>query len=281
MSVMSTPDQIAEATEEARRSAARAGVSIRGLDGHRELGTASELLGQIWGLVDPRDFLEPSLLVAMEHAGNYVVGAFENEEMVGACMGFFAMPLGSTLHSHITGVVPRLAGRGVGTALKLHQRAWCLARGITRVTWTYDPLVGRNAAFNLSRLGVRVEEYLVDFYGPMTDGRNRGQPTDRLMVAWDLLGVRSESSNDDTRPPHVTLGSSADGAPLLGSPPSEGERRCAVRVPVDVEELRAADADLATRWRYAVRAVMTTLLDDGWTVVGFDRAGGGYLFERG
>jgi predicted GNAT superfamily acetyltransferase len=239
------------------------------------------MLGQIWGLVDPRDFLEPSLLVAMEHAGNYVVGAFEDEEMVGACMGFFAMPLGSTLHSHITGVVPRLAGRGVGTALKLHQRAWCLARGITRITWTYDPLIGRNAAFNLSRLGVRVEEYLVDFYGPMTDARNRGQPTDRLMVAWDLAGSRSKPSKDDTRPSHMALGSSADGAPLPGSPPSEDETWCTVRVPADVEELRATDVDLATRWRYAVRAAMTALLDQGWTVVGFDRTDGGYVFERG
>jgi predicted GNAT superfamily acetyltransferase len=277
---MSTPDLIAEATEEARRSAAGAGVSIRGLDRHPELGTASDLLGQIWGLVDPRDFLEPSLLVAMEHAGNYVAGAFEDNEMVGACVGFFATPLGTTLHSHITGVVPRLAGRGVGTALKLHQRAWCLARGITRITWTYDPLVGRNAAFNLSRLGVRVVEYLVDFYGPMTDARNRGQPTDRLMVAWDLEGTRPKPSDDDTEPSFVALGSSDDGGPRLGDPPATGETRSTVRVPADVEGLRAADADLATRWRYAVRAAMTALLDEGWTVVGFDRTDG-YLFERG
>jgi predicted GNAT superfamily acetyltransferase len=277
---MSPPDLVAEATEEARRSATGAGVAIRGLGGHPELGTASDLLGQIWGLVDPRDFLEPSLLVAMEHAGNYVAGAFEDNEMVGACMGFFATPVGSTLHSHITGVVPRLAGRGVGTALKLHQRAWCLARGITRITWTYDPLVGRNAAFNLSRLGVRVVEYLVDFYGPMTDARNRGQPTDRLMVAWDLEGSRPKPSDDDTRPSRVALGSSADGGPLPGGPPPEDETRCTVAVPADIEGLRAVDADLATRWRYAVRSAMTALIDEGWTVVGFDRTDG-YVFERG
>jgi predicted GNAT superfamily acetyltransferase len=277
---MSPPDLVTEATEAARRSAAGAGVTIRGLDGHPELGTASELLGQIWGLVDPRDFLEPSLLVAMEHAGNYVTGAFEDNEMVGACVGFFGTPLGSTLHSHITGVVPRLAGRGVGTALKLHQRAWCLARGITRITWTYDPLVGRNAAFNLSRLGVRVVEYLIDFYGPMTDARNRGQPTDRLMVAWDLEGGRPKPSEDGTRPSRVVLGSSADGGPRLGDPSAAAETRCTVGVPADIEGLRAVDADLATRWRYAVRSAMTALLDEGWTVVGFDRIDG-YVFERG
>jgi predicted GNAT superfamily acetyltransferase len=277
---MRTTEQIDRAEQRAQESADRAGVSIRGLTDHPQMGTASELLGQIWGLVDPRDHLEPSLLVAMEHAGNYVSGAFEDGEMVGASVGFFAVPLGTTLHSHITGVVPRIAGAGVGTALKLHQRAWCLARGITTITWTYDPLVARNAAFNLSRLGVRVEEYLVDFYGPMSDARNRDQPTDRLMVAWPLADSRPEPLDKDGRQHHVALGSSAGGAPEAGTPPPGTARRCTVRVPSDIESLRAADADLATRWRYAVRTAMRSLLGEGWMVVGFDRTNADYVLER-
>jgi predicted GNAT superfamily acetyltransferase len=200
--------------------------------------------------------------------------------MVGASVGFFAVPLGCTLHSHITGVVPRLAGAGVGTALKLHQRAWCLARGITTVTWTYDPLVARNAAYNLSRLGVHVVEYLVDFYGPMSDSRNRGQPTDRLMVAWRLDDHGSVPLGPGAGRPHVLLGSSSDGEPVAGPRPRDAASRCTVRVPSDIESLRAADSGLATRWRYAVRTAMASLFEDGWTVVGFDRADADYLFER-
>ncbi len=35
-------------------------------------------------------------------------------------------------------------------------------------------------------LGARPERYHVDFYGPMDDGPNRGQPTDRVDAVWDL-----------------------------------------------------------------------------------------------
>ena len=79
-----------------------------------------------------------------------------------------------------------MAGRHVGFALKLHQRAWCLDRGITLLEWTYDPLVARNAYFNLGKLGARVAEYLPDFYGVMGDGINRYDESDRILVHWSL-----------------------------------------------------------------------------------------------
>ena len=74
----------------------------------------------------------------------------------------------------------------MGFALKLHQRAWCLDRGITLMEWTYDPLVARNAYFNLSKLGATVAEYLPDFYGVMGDGINRFDESDRILVHWPL-----------------------------------------------------------------------------------------------
>ena len=106
--------------------------------------------------------------------------------MVGASVAFFTEPLGAAMHSHITGVLPGTAGRGVGAALKWHQRQWALERGLSRITWTYDPLIARNSYFNLARLGARPDTYFVDFYGLMNDGPNRGQPTDRMQVVWDL-----------------------------------------------------------------------------------------------
>ena len=57
------------------------------------------------------------------------------------------------------------------------------------VTWTLDPLVSRNAHLNLVTLGARVEHYLVDLYGPMRDGLNRGDPSDRLLVRWELASA--------------------------------------------------------------------------------------------
>src|SRR4029450_5155871 len=126
------------------------------------------------------------LLRALAHAGSYVAGAFAGTRMVGASAGFFTAPPDPGLHSHITGVAPTGQHHGVGFALKVHQRAWALARGIRVVAWTFDPLVARNAWFNLAKLGARPTGSLEDFYGPMTDAINAGMASDRLLLAWEL-----------------------------------------------------------------------------------------------
>jgi predicted GNAT superfamily acetyltransferase len=102
--------------------------------------------------------------------------------MIGACAAFPAADGG--LHSDITGVAAR--GIGAGFAIKRRQRAWALARGITTITWTFDQLVRRNAYFNLARLAARATEYMPDFYGEMPDELNAGDPSDRLLLSWDL-----------------------------------------------------------------------------------------------
>ena len=73
------------------------------------------------------------------------MGAFAGTRMVGASAGFFSAPPDPALHSHITGVAPGGQHRGIGFALKLHQRAWALARAVPVIVWTFDPLVARNA----------------------------------------------------------------------------------------------------------------------------------------
>ena len=54
------------------------------------------------------------------------------------------------------------------------------------IAWTYDPLIRRNAYFNLVKLGARPAEYLRNFYGAMDDAINGGTETDRMLVHWDL-----------------------------------------------------------------------------------------------
>jgi predicted GNAT superfamily acetyltransferase len=267
------------ALRDAGAAAAKAGVDIRSLQHADELLQVTRLFGEIWQ-VGGRELIERDLLVAMAHAGNYIVGAYDKDRMVGACVGFFGEPIGRSLHSHIAGVDAGLTGRGVGTAMKQHQRAWCLQRGITQITWTFDPLVARNAAFNLLRLGARVEEYLVEFYGPMNDGRNLSQPSDRLWVVWDLdAGARSSAIAEPSEKASVALSESAEGYPVW-SGVGVASGQATIRVPSDIEALRTSDPDLAARWRYAVRDAMTGLLDGGWVVAGFDRSGAAYIFER-
>ena len=186
-----TSGPVAQARAVAATAARRAGVEIRPLETIEEMTAACRLLDDVWE-IPPTETSEvrPSLLRALGHAGSYLVAAHLTDgprrgEMVAASVAFFGTPVGVSLHSHITGVVSG-AGRGIGSAVKWHQRAWAIERGLSRITWTYDPLIARNSYFNVHRLGACPQRYHVDFYGPMDDGPNRGQPTDRVDAVWEL-----------------------------------------------------------------------------------------------
>ncbi|MFC6345542.1 GNAT family N-acetyltransferase, partial [Nocardioides hankookensis] len=150
-----------------------------------ELAAVVALYADIWGR-DANPPMTLELLRAFTKAGNYVGGAFEGDRLVGACVGFFHAPAEDALHSHIAGVAGDVLGRHVGFALKLHQRAWAMLRGVSEIAWTFDPLVSRNAYFNLVKLAARPAEYLPNFYGAMLDTLNGDDDSDRLLVRWSL-----------------------------------------------------------------------------------------------
>lgn len=180
------------AAERAALAAARtAGVEVTELRSVAELRRAAALFGQVWATAPEASPGPADLLRALSHAGNYVAGAWRAGELVGCSVGFLGLAAGRLhLHSHVTGVVPGGQGAGVGFALKQHQRAWALARQITEIGWTYDPLIRRNAFFNLVKLGAEVVAYEPCFYGEMTDGINAGDESDRCVVRWRLLDER-------------------------------------------------------------------------------------------
>ncbi|WGL52504.1 GNAT family N-acetyltransferase [Nocardioides sp. BP30] len=243
--------ELAQADTDAAKAVAKAGVEVRELHDLGDLHGLADLFVTIWGGNEP--LISGDLLRAMSKAGSYVVGAYRGERMVGGCVGFHEAPGARTLHSHIAGVLPELIGHAIGSALKLHQRAWALHRGITAIEWTYDPLVARNAYFNIVKLGARPAEYLTNFYGAMNDAINGVDDSDRILIRWDLLDPPTRSSE----------------------PTQEGEW---VPVPADIEGLRVADLEGARAWRTQLRQALAPRLDRGWRIVGFDRASG-YLLE--
>lgn len=255
------------ARSQAAEAAARARVRVRPLHGIDDMRAAAEVLDEIWGTDQSNPQLDPRLMVAIEEAGGYVVGVTDEADLlVGAAVGFPRQPEG--LHSHIAGVLPQSALRGVGTAVKLHQRAWCLERGMRSVTWTFDPLVSRNAHLNLVTLGARVEHYLVDVYGPMRDALNRGDPSDRLLVRWPLASA-SRQDLQASGPRVIREGD--DGAPVFSPAPSH-EETLLVAVPRDIENLRRSDPAVALQWRMSVRQALLAALAEGREIVGFDAA---------
>lgn len=242
---------------------------IRPLDTLDGVRAAQALFQEVWG--NPVPQVTAELMRAAEHAGSYVAGAFDGERLVGASFAILSLGPGGELrlHSHITGVRPEARGRDVGWVLKQHQRTWALERGIACVTWTFDPLVRRNAWFNLAKLGVVGVEYLVDFYGPMTDGLNAGEPSDRLLVEWHLSSpavVAAAGGTPVPTPPGgvVVLDDRAGHPYVTGAAP--GDAPALVRLPADVEALRATDPAAAREWRLAVREVLGALLAGGLRV---------------
>lgn len=168
-------------------------LDIRAVEAIDELDAVEVLFSTIWSTGPERPPINREVLRAFAHSGCYVAAAFEGDAMVAASAGFLGRSGDDELHlhSHITGVLPAAQGRHVGLALKLHQRAWCLERGIEVVTWTFDPLVRRNAWFNLHLLGADVVELVPDFYGAMTDGINAGSASDRFVARWSLRTAAS------------------------------------------------------------------------------------------
>ena len=180
---------------------------------------------------------------------------------------------------------PATQSRGVGHAIKLHQRGWALDRRIESVHWTFDPLVRRNAYFNLHKLGARAVTYLPDFYGRMTDGINAGDATsDRLYIQWDVASPEAiAAAAGDSR--EVDFGRCRrrrrgrarprrDSARPAPAKPVYDGRPLLVAVPEDVETLRGRDPTWPYAWRGEVarrarrRARAPATGSPGWPATG-------------
>ncbi len=276
--------QTQQAVVAALGAAKRAGVEVEELTTDHDLRAAAELFAEVWATGTEFAPISPELLRAFTHAGCYVAGSRADGRIVGAAVGFLnSVRPGDRrmLHSHITGVRADMRHRSVGFAQKQHQRGWALVRGITVVTWTFDPLVRRNAFFNLTKLGAQGTLYHTNFYGAMLDGLNVGDESDRLEVTWDLGSERAVlSSLGRGAEPNLDVLCSR-GATVLLEPGDGGapvQRRAAgdVRlcwVPEDILTLRRTDESAARAWRRALRDTLGTSMEEGFVASGMTRSG--------
>ena len=238
-----------EASEAARRAAAAAGVEVRALTSLDEAGDVVRLQREAWGegQLVPRE-----LIRAFQGAGIPPLGAFADGQIVGFVLGFVgAGSDGLHVHSHQLAVTGGDRSRGVGRALKLAQRAWALEEGITVMRWTFDPLIARNAHFNLNVLGTMADRFHRHYYGDMDDDVNRGQRSDRLEVRWDLKAAPG--------------------------PRTISRVSARVSIPPDHEALRSDDPERAGAHRDTVADELESALASGLAALGFDREASAYL----
>lgn len=268
------------------------GAAIRELSSPAEFKQTEALQRAAW-YMDDADVVPGAAMIAIAHEGGLVAGAFDGEQMVGFVFGFpTADP--RRQHSHMLAVLPAYRRTGLGVRLKLFQRDWCLARGIEQVVWTYDPLMGLNASFNVRKLGCVVRTYLPDFYGPLS-GVNAGAPTDRFLAEWDLASSRvAQHVRRLLDPEGRGAGASAEEAPGVawanvvdGEKPAQAvldleAPRLGVAIPEQFGHLLRSDPDLALRWRLHAREVFTHYFARGYAVTGFVRQAGrnAYILEK-
>ena len=192
--------------------------------------------------------ITPNLLQAMIHSGAYLSGAFVDGECVGAAFAFPATTGGLHLHSHMTAVLDSFRDKGIGHALKVDQYKWAKQNNYKEITWTFDPLVARNAKLNVLKLGVDISAYYPNFYGDMPDELNAGDESDRVMASLKVVG--------DAPTPRTAISAPEKSAVLIA-------------IPDDIVAIRGKDLAENLRWRRSVRDEFVSALARGGKVIGF------------
>jgi predicted GNAT superfamily acetyltransferase len=274
-------------------------MTIRLIETPEEMEAVEELQRQVWPGSET-EIVPAHMLITVVHNGGLVLGAFENDHLVGFVFGFPGLELlpdgPRAKHcSHMLGVLESHRNSGLGFALKRAQWQMIRHQGLDHVTWTFDPLLSRNAYLNIARLGAVCNTYLPSLYGNMRDGLNVGLDTDRFQVDWWIRTRRVERRL--SKRSRVTLGldqfqqaesqplyfpaTRADGLivpPEHFSPPNG--RLALVEIPSDFMSLKAADLPLARDWRLFSREVFVSVFKSGYLVTDFifDRATGKSLY---
>ena len=202
---------------------------IRILETPEEMTAVEDLQRLVWAAPDI-EVVPKDLLLAVVHNGGLAIGAFVGADLVGVSFGFpgfYATPDGPRLkhHSHLLAVHPDWRSKGIGFALKRAQWQMVRKQGLDRITWTYDPLLSRNAHLNIARLGAVCNTYLRSAYGEMLDGLNAGLPSDRFQVDWWINTERVKRRLSRRSRPNLTIEQyRLAEATLLKAPPGPGTR---------------------------------------------------------
>lgn len=280
-------------------------VSIRSITTHDEMRAVEDVQRAAWNMIE-RDIVPMHLMVTWVQYGGILLGAFDGDELVGFSLGYPGLLpdgdvranwLGTRLQhcSEMLAVRPNLQSQGIGYRLKLEQRRRVLAQGIDLMTWTFDPLLSRNAHLNITRLGGICRTYERNVYGEL-HGIYDGLPTDRLEVEWWLRSQpvtdrleRNETGRYTAPSPEDWLRAGAQ--PLNpGTTRADGFRTPAdavqtpsagyvmVEVPADLNAMKAADMGLARAWHAQSGDLLENLLNEqhylaAWFASGFGADG--------
>ena len=267
-------------------------IDIRDIKEISDLRAVEDLQKEVWGCND-REILPGLALIPLLEIGGVLIGAFAGVEMVGFVLGLPGLEAGRPiLHSDMLAVKAEYRSHGLGFRLKLHQRERALAKGIDRITWTFDPLQSRNAYLNFAKLGVKANRYKTNYYGE-TSSFLHSTGTDRLWVTWELTSDRvGQRLGHDPKqeqplrlaemPTLVSVGE--NNAPVWMDYP--GGESSVIEIPDRIDSIIETDPALARGWRESTRVAFTSAINAGLVVEDFfrikreERTVGTYLLNR-
>ena len=257
------------------------GVSIRHVRTYDECLACVELQAATWGPAF-REMVPATILMVSQRLGGVTAGAFAQDgTLLGFVFGMTGVESGAIVHwSDLLAVRAGLQNHGLGRRLKEFQRDEVQKAGATRLYWTYDPLVARNAHFNLNQLGVRVVEYVQDMYGADTGSAlHSGVGTDRFIVDWPI--ALSERERLGVHPVAGPSAQEVNDSPVINATTAEGRdldvsRFSAplpaivrVEIPNDIFSVMAQSAQIAAHWRVTTRLAFQWALASGYKVQRF------------
>ncbi len=272
-------------------------VIIRDIELISEIRQVELLQKEVWAC-DDRDVVPLTLLVATREMDAILIGAFDGLSLVGFAYSFVGRENQRMVHhSHMLGVSPAYRNLSLGYQLKLAQRERALAQGVTRMTWTFDPLQSLNAHFNFSKLGVVADNYKINFYGETTSSFLHGNGTDRLWVTWPLDSARvrerleskgqSGANRERDRIPCLVQVGPGNEPQRLQSSRVTNQKYTSIEIPTDINALQRESPELGVRWREATRWAFREaiasgyLVEDFWGATRNDQAVGVYLLSEG
>jgi predicted GNAT superfamily acetyltransferase len=272
------------------------GIIIRDIGLISEMREVESLQQEVWEC-DDRDIVPLTILVATRELGAILIGAFDGLALIGFAYSFVGREDERMVHhSHMLALRPNYRNFNLGYKLKLAQRDRALAQGITRMTWTFDPLQSLNAHFNFAKLGVVADAYKTNFYGETTSSFLHQIGTDRLWVTWPLDSSRVHErlqTKEQTRNSNLDLNRIAclvhvgpNNVPQR-SQSSEGARQkdVSIEIPADINALQRESPKLAFRWREVTRRAFSEAIASGYVIKDFwgasrnDQAVGVYLLS--
>lgn len=271
-------------------------TSIHSVTTIEQCRAIEQLQIEIWGCTDLEAAPDHLLLTIAKEGGQVLLATAEDGQAVGFAYAFLGLADDGHLKlaSHQVGVLPAYQDTGLGYQLKLAQREAALAGQLDLITWTFDPLQGRNARFNLHKLGAVCHTYLPELYGQMRDELNRGLATDRFKVDWwiasahvagRLAGRNRQHPLDPSKYPVLNPAKIPDNG--WPAPPGAfdlpgDDQYCLVEIPADIQALKDRAPDLARQWRLQTRQIFETAFAGGYTAVDLLRQAGRnyYLLQR-